>query len=157
MAKVLFVCLGNICRSPAAEAYFRHHVQARGLDHAFAIDSAGTGDCWWWAGEAADARMRSAAQKLGVLIDSRATQIAPSDADADLIVVMDKANLKDVTNLSWIDSSRVRCLLEFHPESSRTEVPDPYYDGAEAFDLVLDLVDTATSALLDYLEERGLD
>ena len=97
MAKVLFVCLGNICRSPAAEAYFRHYVQARGLDHAFAIDSAGTGG--WHAGEFADARMRSAAQKRGVPIDSRARQIASSDADADLIVVMDKANLKDVTNL----------------------------------------------------------
>ena len=155
MTNILFVCLGNICRSPAAEAYFRYHVQARGLDHAFAIDSAGTGG--WHAGEAADARMRSAAQQRGVRIDSRARKISSSDADADLIVVMDKTNLKDVKNLPWIDVSRVRCLLEFHPEPSRTEVPDPYYDGVEAFDLVLDLVDTATSALLDYLEERGLD
>ena len=155
MTHILFVCLGNICRSPAAEAYFRYHVQARGLDHAFAIDSAGTGG--WHAGEAADARMRSAAQQRGVRIDSRARKISSSDADADLIVVMDKTNLKDVKNLPWIDVSRVRCLLEFHPEPSRTEVPDPYYDGVEAFDLVLDLVDTATSALLDYLEERGLD
>ena len=155
MTNILFVCLGNICRSPAAEAYFRYHVQARGLDHAFAIDSAGTGG--WHAGEAADARMRSAAQQRGVRIDSRARKISSSDADADLIVVMDKTNLKDVKNLPWIDVSRVRCLLEFHPEPSRTEVPDPYYDGAEAFELVLDLVDTATSALLDYLEERGLD
>ena len=95
---------------------------------------------------------------LSVLLRrARDASDAMSDADADLIVVMDKTNLKDVTNLPWIDVSRVRCLLEFHPESSRTEVPDPYYDGAEAFDLVLDLVDTATSALLDYLEERGLD
>ena len=155
MANILFVCLGNICRSPAAEAYFRHHVQARGLDHAFAIDSAGTGG--WHAGEPADARMKSAARKRGVQIESQARQIASTDADADLIVVMDEANLKDVRDLPWIDASRVRCLLEFHPESSRTEVPDPYYDGAEAFDLVLDLVDTATAALLDYLEERGLD
>ena len=155
MTNILFVCLGNICRSPAAEAYFRYHVQARGLDHAFAIDSAGTGG--WHAGEAADARMRSAAQQRGVRIDSRARKISSSDADADLIVVTDKTNLKDVKNLPWIDVSRVRCLLEFHPEPSRTEVPDPYYDGVEAFDLVLDLVDTATSALLDYLEERGLD
>ena len=155
MANILFVCLGNICRSPAAEAYFRHHVQARGLDHAFAIDSAGTGG--WHAGEPADARMKSAARKRGVHIESQARKIASTDADADFIVVMDEANLKDVTDLPWIDASRVRCLLEFHPESSRTEVPDPYYDGAEAFDLVLDLVDTATAALLDYLEERVLD
>ena len=155
MSNILFVCLGNICRSPAAEAYFRHHVQTRGLDHAFSIDSAGMGG--WHAGEPADARMRSAARKRGVHIESKSRQIASSDADADLIVVMDEANHKDVTDLPWIDASRVRCLLEFHPEASRTEVPDPYYDGAEAFDLVLDLVDTATCALLDYLEERGLD
>ncbi len=155
MANILFVCLGNICRSPAAEAYFRHHVQERGLDHAFVIDSAGTGG--WHAGEPADTRMRSAARKRGVHINSQARQIASTDADADLIVVMDEANRKDVTELPWTDASRVRCLLEFHSESFRTEVPDPYYDGAEAFDLVLDLVDAATSALLDYLEERGLD
>lgn len=154
MPNILFVCLGNICRSPAAEAYFRHHVQERGLDHAFCIDSAGTGG--WHAGEPADARMRSAAQKRGVEISSHARQIASSDADADLIVVMDKANHKDVTDLPWVEPSRVRCLLEFHPETSRTEVPDPYYDGTKAFDLVLDLVDTATYALLDYLQEREL-
>ena len=100
--------------------------------------------------------MRSAAQKRGVDIQSQARQIASSDANADLIVVMDKANHKDVTDLPWVEPSRVRCLLEFHPETSRTDVPDPYYDGAEAFDLVLDLVDTATCALLDYLEEREL-
>ncbi len=155
MPNILFVCLGNICRSPAAEAYFRHHVRERGLGHSFRIDSAGTGG--WHAGEPADARMRSASQARGIQINSQARQIAPSDASADLIVVMDQDNLRDVTELSWVDADRVRCLLEFHPETSRTEVPDPYYDGGEAFDLVLDLVDAATLALLDYLESSGLD
>ncbi len=155
MPQILFVCLGNICRSPAAEACFRHHVQERGLDSFYRIDSAGTGG--WHAGESADARMRSAAQARGIQIDSQARQIEPSDANADLIVVMDEANRRDVMDMSWVDASRVRCLLEFHPETARTEVPDPYYNGAEAFDLVLDLVDAATSALLDYLESSGLD
>ena len=100
--------------------------------------------------------MRSAAQKRGIDIQSQARQVGSSDADADLILVMDEANHKDVTDLPWVESSRVRCLLEFHPETSRTEVPDPYYDGMESFDLVLDLVDTATFGLLDYLEECGL-
>ena len=90
--------------------------------------------------------MRSAARKRGVHIESQARQIGSSDADADLIVVMDEANLKDVTNLPWIDASRVRCLLEFHPESSRTEVPDPYYDNS--FPRMFDLIEARCGALL---------
>ena len=155
MPNILFVCLGNICRSPAAEAFFRHHVTTRGADDRFNIDSAGTGG--WHEGELADARMRSAAQHRGVQILSRARKISSSDQSADLIVVMDEVNFNDVISLSWVKPTRVRLLLEFHPNSSRTAVPDPYYDGQDAFDLVLDLVDSATLGLLDYLESDALD
>lgn len=148
--RVLFVCLGNICRSPLAEGLFRHHLRARDRSEAFDVDSAGTGN--WHQGDLADPRMRATAQRHGVELLSRARQVTAQDFDRfDWIVAMDRQNRADLLEIGS-PPERTVLMLEFHSDTALDEVPDPYYGGDEGFETVFHLVDTATGALLDRLE-----
>ncbi|MCA9664838.1 MAG: low molecular weight phosphotyrosine protein phosphatase [Myxococcales bacterium] len=149
---VLFVCLGNICRSPTAEGVVRARAEARGLDADVHIDSAGT--CAHHIGELPDARMRSAASRRGYTLDSRARQITRADLTRfDLIAVMDGENLRDVLALARDDAqrARVRLLGSFVDANDPPDVPDPYYGGSAGFERVLDLIESAADPLLDAL------
>ena len=152
--KILFVCLGNICRSPAAEAVFWHQVTNKGLNDCFEVDSAGTGS--WHVGQPSDQRMRIAAQKRGINISSLARQINLDDFQKyDLILTMDKDNLDAVLNLGCHLNkkivSKIKPLLSYAENTNSLEVPDPYYGGDRGFDLVLDLLDDACNGLISQL------
>lgn len=152
---VLFVCLGNICRSPTAEGVFRHLVEEAGLSDKIRIDSAGTGD--WHIGKAPDERMQAAVLSRGYDLSSlRARQIQAEDLDAfDYVLVMDKQNQADVEDLvSELEQmDKIRLLLSFNP-SAITEVPDPYYGGESGFHQVIDLVESACKRLLVQLRKK---
>lgn len=153
--RVLFVCLGNICRSPLAEGVFRDLVEKEGLADRFEIDSAGTGP--WHAGEAPDARMRATARRRGLDIGSlRARQIERRDLQRfDHVFVMDKHNLHDTLALDpdGDHGTRVRLFREFDPEPEHLQVPDPYTGGQEGFERVYDIVERTSRALLERLKQ----
>jgi protein-tyrosine phosphatase len=149
---VLFVCLGNICRSPTAEGVARALAEGRGLP--VAVDSAGTGA--WHVGEPPDRRMQAAARAAGYdLSHQRARQVTQADFSRfDLIVAMDRDNRRDVEALRPADNSTpVRLMLEFGT-SGRSDVPDPYYEGG--FDAVVGLIEEAAGGLLDSLYPDGV-
>ena len=154
--RVLFVCLGNICRSPLAEGLFQKKVNERGFNDVIEIDSAGTGA--WHVGESPDRRMRETARKHGLSLDHlRGRQAHPVDLeDFDLILAMDSTNLD--TLKTW-DSDRVadrkiRLFREFDPIPDRLDVPDPYYRGAGGFDEVYEIVKRTADSLLDWIIEE---
>ena len=134
--KILFVCLGNICRSPAAEAVFLHAINSLDIKDQYQVDSAGTGG--WHVGRKPDIRMQEAARKRGIILQSRARQITIDDFDKfDLILTMDNANLAEVNALSKEFKSplitKIRPILSFARQTDLTEVPDPYYGGQNGF------------------------
>ncbi|WP_369602264.1 low molecular weight protein-tyrosine-phosphatase [Hahella sp. SMD15-11] len=148
---VLFVCLGNICRSPTAEAVFRHRAKQAGLRDLL-VDSCGTGG--WHVGEAPDRRAQAAARARGYDLSAlRARQVSPSDFSRfDWILAMDEQNLADLQRLcpdNW--RGHLGLFLELAPELGVREVPDPYYGGPEGFDRVLDLIEVASDALIGRL------
>ena len=154
--KILFVCLGNICRSPAAEAVFMHLACKKGLQKRFQVDSAGTGG--WHVGQPPDERMRQAAQKRGITLTSLARQINLNDFNNyDLILTMDNDNLLSVKTLKkQVSKSKVdiRPILSFLKKSNYLEVPDPYYGGDQGFDNVLDLLEESCNRLIDELSNE---
>lgn len=150
--RVLFVCLGNICRSPAGEAILRKRAEDRGLGQMIDVSSAGT--IGYHSGELPDPRMREATARRGYVLQSRARQISRQDLERfDLIVAMDQENLADIRQLDpygrYVD--KLRLLCDFIPDSHHRDVPDPYYCGREGFDRVIDMVETASDAILDGL------
>jgi protein-tyrosine phosphatase len=151
--RVLFVCLGNICRSPLAEGVFRDKVRAAGLDGIIDIDSAGTGA--WHVGNPPDRRMIATAKRQGVDISAqRARQFVDTDlADFDHILAMDKSNLHDILFLDAGDDfgHRVTLFRQWDPEPGDYEVPDPYYGGDAGFEHVYEIVDRTAEALLKGL------
>lgn len=155
---VLFVCMGNICRSPTGEGVFRALIEKRGLSEHVTIDSAGT--IGYHTGHPADARMREAARRRGYRLDSRARQVAAHDLEKyDLTIAMDRANYDDLISLAAnvTQKQRVRMLGEFLPGSNGIQrddvpdVPDPYYGGPAGFECVLDMIESACPAILDAL------
>ncbi len=152
--KVLFVCLGNICRSPTAEGVFRHQVRAAGLQDVIEIDSAGTGD--WHVGKAPDSRTVRAARQRGYELDAlRARQFEIADFQRfDLILAMDRSNLRDLQALRPSASRADLDLFLRRCGQAEHEVADPYYGGADAFDQVLDLIECAGAALLAELRAQ---
>ncbi|MGD2061870.1 MAG: low molecular weight protein-tyrosine-phosphatase [Acidimicrobiia bacterium] len=149
--RVLAVCLGNICRSPAAEAAITEAASSAGVD--VEVDSAGTGA--YHIGEPPDERMRRAAAQAGLSIAGRARQFEPEDFDRfDLIVVMDQANLHDVLAQAPDEDAagRVRLFRSFDPTADDLDVPDPYYGGAEGFARVVDMVRRAAAGLITEIE-----
>jgi protein-tyrosine phosphatase len=156
--KLLFVCLGNICRSPTAEGVMRALVADAGLEEAIHIDSAGTGS--WHVGSAPDERAADAARARGLVLEGTARQVQPADfVDFDLLVAMDGQNARELSALAHGEEQRakVRLLREFDPASDDgpptrdLDVPDPYYGGAGGFDQVLDLVQAACAGLLEEI------
>lgn len=147
---VLFVCLGNICRSPLAEGVFRHLVREQGLAHRFRIDSAGTGA--WHVGEPPDPRSRSVAGRHGVSLDGqRARQVTVADfTDFDYVVAMDRDNLRALERLRGGAGGEAHLVLlrDHDPEPGDGEVPDPYYGGPGGFDEVFAMVRRSAEALL---------
>jgi protein-tyrosine phosphatase len=152
---VLFVCLGNICRSPTAHGVFQQLVKARGLTDAIRVDSAGTGD--WHIGHAPDARATASAALRGYdLSVLRARQIAAADfREFDYILAMDTKNLSNLQALRPSGfNGELDLFLRYARDVALHEVPDPYYAGADAFEQVLDLVENAAQGLLDDLVAR---
>jgi len=154
--KVLFVCLGNICRSPLAEGVFRNIVQEHGQEQVIHIDSAGTGD--WHVGQAPDPRMRQTAKKHQLSIDNLVgRQIKNADLEAfDFIFAMDKNNLNDILALDQ-DSKKghkVRLFREFDPDPGDYQVPDPYFGGDKGFEEVYQLVERTSRVLFHRLAEE---
>lgn len=156
MIKVLFVCLGNICRSPTAEGVFRKLVEEHGVSDEFEIDSAGTSG--YHIGEAPDPRAIQAAKARGYdLTNIRGRQVSISDFDYfDIILAMDHANFEALmANATNASQSKVKLLLDFAKDVRENEVPDPYYGGEKGFDHVINLIESASDGLLnDLLEKR---
>jgi protein-tyrosine phosphatase len=150
--RILFVCLGNICRSPLAEGVFRHLVREAGLEDRFEIDSAGTGS--WHVGEPPDPRTGKTAASHGVKLDGRARQLTAGDLERyDLVLAMDRDNLHDILYLDpkGSGSEHVRLFREFDPDPGDLQVPDPYYGGPEGFEAVYRIVERTSQALLASL------
>ena len=147
MKSILFVCMGNICRSPAAEGIFRKFVADARRNDEFEIDSAGTGG--WHAGEMADDRMRSAARERGYSLDSIARQIEPDDFHRfDWIVTMDDLVLREVIAMDPSSRAKIIPICDYCERHQETEVPDPYYGGEAGFQKVMDILEDACANLL---------
>ncbi len=154
MVKVLFVCLGNICRSPTAEGLFRDLVRRHGLDDRIAIDSAGTGA--WHVGSAPDKRAQAAALRRGIDISGlRARQARREDFERfDYVIAMDRENHRDLRHLCPPGrEDRLHLFLDFAPDTGTRDVPDPYYGGRQGFEHVHDLVERASAGLLDRIRQ----
>lgn len=147
MRSVLFVCMGNICRSPAAEGVFSKLVADAGRAEEFEIDSAGT--ISYHSGDPADHRMRAAADRRGYRLDSIARRIREDDFDRfDLILTMDEENYDIVRSMHPGGRAQVVRLCDFSSDGHVDEVPDPYYGGAAGFERVLDILEDACANLL---------
>jgi protein-tyrosine phosphatase len=165
--RLLFVCLGNICRSPTAEGVMRALVQREGLEGAIQLESAGTGA--WHVGSPPDQRASDTARARGIALGGTARQVRPEDFfDFDLVIAMDRENMRELRQLAPGEAERakVRLLREFDPASEAAaqadgsgedlDVPDPYYGGAGGFDEVFDLVQAACEGLLEQIRAGQL-
>lgn len=154
MIKVLFVCLGNICRSPLAEAIFKHKVKERGLDQHIVADSCGTAN--YHVGDKPDPRTIANAIKNGVSIDHCGRQLCVDDFDNfDYILAMDNSNIRNImritSNKSW--HQKIQLMRDYDPQG-KGEVPDPYYGGEKGFQEVFDILNRTTDSFLDRLTEK---
>lgn len=156
--RILFVCLGNICRSPSGENVMRYLVEEESLTGDFEIDSAGTEG--WHTGNPPDARMTAAARKRGIPMRGSARQVVPGDfSHFDWIFAMDRSNhenLAEVRECCSDPTARLVLFCDFCEEHSEAEVPDPYYGGAEGFEKVLDLLEDGCGAFLRRWKSRAL-
>lgn len=152
MKKILFVCLGNICRSPAADGYMSYLVKKKGLSDSFFIDSAGTSA--HHEGEQADKRMRKHAHKRGYELESLSRPfLGETDfKEFDLILAMDRVNLKDILaqDSTGEYKEKVKLFCEFCNGRNEEEVPDPYWGGDDGFELVLDIVENGVEGILKF-------
>ncbi len=149
MIRILFVCLGNICRSPTAQGVFERLIDARGLSDSIVVDSAGTAN--WNIGKPPDPRTVEAARRRGIdLSRLRARQVTRRDLQVfDYVLTMDRENLKAIRNLATNDQhGHIGLLLDFAPHLGLKDVPDPYYGGPQEFENVLDLIEEAATGLL---------
>ena len=150
---ILFICMGNICRSPMAEGVFLHKLRSQGLDAEYEVDSAGTGG--WHAGDPPDPRSDDVARANGVPLVSRARQVTTEDFSRfDLLVCMDEENARNLAAMGCPESKIVQ-LMAYHEASAHDEVPDPYYGGPDGFQLMYDLIDGALDRLLARMRGSG--
>jgi protein-tyrosine phosphatase len=156
MINVLFVCLGNICRSPLAEGLFRKMAEEQGVAHHIVCDSAGTAS--YHIGELADPRTRNNASSHGVELTHRARAFHPADFDDfDLIIPMDQSNLAHIDSVRpRFTKAEIRLLRAFDPADGETDVPDPYYGDASDFETVYQIVDRGCRHLLKYIIREKL-
>jgi protein-tyrosine phosphatase len=151
--RILFVCMGNICRSPTAEGVMRRLLEDEGLADRVELESAGTGD--WHVGLPPDERATLAAGRRGITLSGAAQPVQPADFRRfDLLIAMDRSNLRELLALAPDEEAaeKVRLLREFDPAASGDlDVPDPYYGGDRGFETVLDMVEAACRGLLDEL------
>jgi protein-tyrosine phosphatase len=153
--RVLFVCLGNICRSPLAESVFRHLARERGVEHLFEIDSAGTSG--WHDGEPPDARSVATARARGVEVCGASRKLTGEDLHHfDYVIGMDRENRANIARLQAASGggARVHLLREWDPQADLPDVPDPYHGGTRGFEDVHDIVERSCAALLDDLLEQ---
>jgi protein-tyrosine phosphatase len=153
---VLFVCLGNICRSPLAEGVFRDLVEKAGLSESFHIESAGTGS--WHVGEPPDSRATMVASRYGVTLASRAQQVTEEQlARFDYVIAMDRDNLSALERMVSTSGTapELHLLREFDPTRTGEEVPDPYYGGASGFETVYEMVHRSCEGLLEHIRGAG--
>jgi protein-tyrosine phosphatase len=149
MKRVLFVCTGNICRSPTAEGVFRHYILEAGLSDS--IESASAGTHGYHIGEPPDPRTVAAAKQRGFdLSGQRARKVRKEDFETyDLILAMDRDHFAHLDSMRPNNArAQVKLFLDYHPERKHPDVPDPYYGGAEGFEHVLDMIEHASKALL---------
>jgi protein-tyrosine phosphatase len=155
MLKVLFVCLGNICRSPLAEAIFKHKLKERKLEDFIFADSCGTAN--YHVGDTPDPRTIANALKNGVVIDHCGRQLSAQDInDFDYILAMDNSNYRNILKIieTGNDDTKVRLMREYDP-LEKGEVPDPYYGGEKGFQEVFDILNRTIDAFLDHLEKKN--
>jgi len=153
--RILFVCMGNICRSPTAEGVFRRVLRERAPDLAIEIDSAGTHD--WHIGKPPDERALQAARRRGIdLSQLRARQVSVEDFERfDLVLAMDEENLSELRRIApRHHHERIRLIMDYAPGALRRTVPDPYYGGPQGFEEVLDLLEEAAEGLLREIQAR---
>jgi len=154
--RVLFVCMGNICRSPMAEGAFRHVVAKAGLSNRIVSDSAGTHD--YHVGEPPDSRAQRAVERRGYDIrDLRGRQVSRGDfTEFDYVLAMDERNLRMLERLCpQVHAHKLKLYMEFHEDPAVREVPDPYYGGNDGFERVLDMVEKAAHGLLRHLLQQS--
>ena len=154
---VLFVCLGNICRSPTAHATFQQLIEREGLSHRVVVDSAGTGD--WHIGHPPDPRSTQAARRRAISLESLTARlvIAEDFYRFNYLLAMDQKNLQALKEMAPANfKGQLGLFLDFAERGDYREVPDPYYAGHEGFELVLDLVEDASQGLLTHLRARCL-
>jgi protein-tyrosine phosphatase len=155
MIRVLFVCMGNICRSPTAEGVFRKHVTQAGLTESIEIDSAGTHA--YHVGEPPDSRAQEAALRRGIDLSSQRGRKAIREdfARFDYVLAMDSENFENLKDICpATQRHKLRLFLEFAPNHPLREVPDPYFGGNAGFDKVLDMIEEASQGLLDHIKQR---
>lgn len=155
MVKVLFVCMGNICRSPSGQGVFEYLVEQAGLSAHIQVDSAGTHS--YHVGSAPDERAQAAAARRGIdLSDQRARRVSEADfIEFDYILAMDRSNYADLEELALPDyRDRLHLLMDFAAQLSEDEVPDPYYGGSRGFERVLDLIEEAARGLLEDIRQK---
>jgi protein-tyrosine phosphatase len=148
--RILFVCLGNICRSPLAEAIFLHLIDERSLANQFVVDSCGTGG--WHEGNEADPRSIMVGAKNGIEVLSIARKFRDSDMNGhDLVIAMDSSNERDLINLG-VDSTKIRRMRSFDPSTPNgPDVPDPYYGGENGFDQVFEMLMQAGKGMVESI------
>ncbi|MEM7041127.1 MAG: low molecular weight protein-tyrosine-phosphatase [Bacteroidota bacterium] len=154
--KVLFVCLGNICRSPMAEGIFEDLVEKEGVADRFEIDSAGTSG--YHVGELPDARGRRVCSENGITLQSRSRQFVKQDlSDFDYVLAMDRSNHRNINNLKTPGANYkavVSLMRAYDPQPDSHDVPDPYYGGDSGFQNVFDMLERSNAALLKEIREK---
>jgi len=153
---VLFVCMGNICRSPTAHGIFESLVEKHQLRQKISVDSAGTHA--YHVGESPDERSQATALTHGYDLSSQRSRLIKKDdfEDFDYIIAMDKANLYSLSKVNP-SQERVHSLMDFAPERTESEVPDPYYGGDQGFENVLSMIEVASQGLLDHILDNNPD